>query len=158
MTIAAPPAPSAAPRETGHTADHVLPSALSAWVAEADAAGPVHFRDPATGRRWVLAPVPERAGTEALPAIPAGGPAPSLTEAELDELDRLTDGLDFAAAQTGTHVEAIRRGLEQADRGELIPWAEVRAEMEARFPFLKNRRRVVEASPADDAGESGGAR
>ena len=120
----------------GHPADSltlsVLPDDIRARLVE-DPNRPVRFRDPATGRRWALAPDP----APARPPLPGSQSGSQLTEAELDEIDRRLEGLDFAAAQTGTDVEAIRRGLAQADAGELMTLAEGRAFMEARVPFLK---------------------
>ena len=132
--MTAAPAPTAADPSTDSSSDSltvsVLPDSLRARLAD-DPDRPVRLRDPATGRRWVLAPDPD----------PARPPQPGyqLTEAELDEIDRRLEGVDFAAAQTGTDVEAIRRGLAQADAGELLSSAEVRAKMEARLPFLGER-------------------
>ena len=126
------PAPIAADPSTDSSSDSltvsVLPERLRARLAE-DPDRPVRLRDPATGRRWVLAPDPAR------PPLTDS----ELTEAELDEIDRRLEGLDFAAAQTGTDAEAIRRGLAQADAGELLTEAEVRAKAEARLPFLGDR-------------------
>ena len=103
----------------------VLPEGLRALLA-AHPDRPVRLRDPATGRRWVLAPDPAR------PPLP-----PAATEAELDEIDRRLEGVDFSAAVTGTDAEAIRRGLAQADAGLCVPWDEarheVRAELERRI-------------------------
>ena len=86
----------------------------------------MRLRDPATGRRWVLAPDPAPA-------------RPEPSEEELDEMDRLAEGIDFSAAVTGTDAEAIRRGLEQADAGNMLTLAEVRANIEARVPFMRGR-------------------
>ena len=105
----------------------VLPEGLRARLVE-DPDRPVRLRDPATGRRWVLAPDP----TPARPPLPGSQLTEAeLTEAELDEIDRRLEGVDFTAAQTGTDVEAIRRGLAQADAGQCVPWDELRGELRA---------------------------
>ena len=128
----AAPAPPAADSPTDSLTVSVLPERLRALLAD-DPDRPVRLRDPATGRRWVLAPDPAPA-------------RPPLSEAELDEIDRQLEGVDFAAAQTGTDAEAIRRGLAQADAGLCVPWHEVRGELRA--DLERRIRAEADAIPA----------
>ena len=149
-SASSPAAPSPAGRPL---TEHPLPESLRA-VFDADPHAAVRLVDAASGRAWRLAPEPtapeptaaEPTPVEPTPVEPTPAPRPThppdATEAELDEADRIEAGLDHRAAYRGrgSDADAIRRGLAQAEAGELLTLDEVRAKAEARLPFLKNRR------------------
>ncbi len=115
-----------------------LPADLAALL---DAHGELRLTHPATGRPLRLVPgdlVPgDLAPGDLVPAGPASGdPVPGGAGGDQPD-ERLPTPAERAELDgRQTDLEAIREGVAEADAGLCRPWAEMRAELRAEFPFL----------------------